>query len=123
MIKPMANYPLRIANKWRLRASNQMVLCVLYIVMYMRHTSNLENAIIFAGEHIGNPLALDLRKVLWDVETGKFVTIKESLDNYLEGWRDYSLEFVESFHLIEGSLYEPSNERRISLLEKSLEVI
>lgn len=123
LINPLSKYPLRIASRWRLRVTNQMVLCVLYMVMYMRHTSNLEHAIKFAGEHVGIPLALDLRKILWDVETGKFVTIKESLDNYLLYWRDYSLEFVESMHLIEGSLYEPDETRRINQLEKALEVI
>ncbi len=123
LMNALAKYPLRIAARWRLQASNQMVLCILYMVMYMRHTSNLEHAIKFAGEHIGAPLALDLRKILWDVENGKFVSIKESLDNYLVGWKDYSLEFVESMHLIEGSLYEPSDERRVNQLEKALEVI
>ena len=122
-INPIARIPNYLASSWRLKASNQMVLCILYIVMYMRHTSNLENAIRFASEHIGKPLSLDLRKIFWDVETRRFSSIKESLDHYLEGWRDYSLEFVESFHLIEGSLQEPSEDRRISLLEKALEVI
>jgi len=122
-IKPLMNIPNYLAASWRLKASNQMVLCILYIVMYMRHTSNLENAIKFASEHVGPPLSLDLRKIFWDVETRRFSSMKESLDYYLEQWRDYSLEFVESFHLIEGSLLESSEDRRISLLEKSLEVI
>ncbi len=121
--KPLSKFPLQIAAKWRLRAGNQMVLCVLYTVMYMRHTSNLEHAIKFAGEHIGNPLALDLKKIYWDVETGKFSTIKESLDHYLEKWRKWNLEFLESIHLIESSLYEPSEERRIERLEKALQVM
>jgi hypothetical protein len=121
--KPLAKFPLQVAARWRLRAGNQMVLCVLYTVMYMRHTSNLEHAIKFAGEHIGNPLALDLRKIYWDVETGKFSTIKESLDHYLERWRKWDLEFLESIHLIESSLYEPSEERRIERLEKALQVM
>ncbi|MBS3108542.1 hypothetical protein J4409_01595 [Candidatus Woesearchaeota archaeon] len=123
IIKPLSKFPVYLANKRRLAASNQMVVCILYIIIYMRHTSNLEHAIKFAGEHIGNPLALDLRKIFWDVETDKFSTIKESIDNYLEGWRDYNLEFVESFHLIEGSLYEGSEEKRIDLLEKALQII
>jgi Flp pilus assembly protein TadB len=122
-IKPLTNIPNYIAAKWRLRASNQMVLCILYIVMYMRHTSNLEHAIKFASDHIGNPLALDLRKVFWDIETGKYPDMKKSLDAYLIKWRSHNLEFVESFHLIQGSLLEPSEDRRITLLEKALEVI
>ena len=123
LIKPLTNIPTSIARKWRLKASNQMVLCILYIVMYMRHTSNLENAIKFAADHIGNPLALDLRKIFWDVETGTFSTIKESLDSYLAGWRNYNLEFVESFNLIQGSLYEQTDDRRIIMLEKALDII
>lgn len=123
IIKPVSKLPNYLANRYRLKASNQMVLCILYVVMYMRHTSNLERAIKFAGEHIGYPLALDLRKVFWDVETDRYSTIKESLDKYLDRWKNYSLEFVEAFHLIESSLYEPNEEKRVILLDKSLEIM
>lgn len=115
--------PIRMSKIWRLKAGSQMVPCILYVVVYMKHTSNLERAIGFASQHLQYPLALDLKKIFWDVETGKFSTIKESLDHYLESWQDESLEFVESFHLIESSLYEPSDTRRIQILEKALQVI
>jgi hypothetical protein len=120
LFKPLANLPNYLASRWRLRVSNQMVVCILYIVVYMRHTSNLEHGIKFAADHIGTPLSLDLRKIFWDIEVGKYSTIKESLDSYLEIWRKYNLEFVDSFHLIESSLYEPSDSRRLDLLDKSL---
>lgn len=117
------NYPQRLANKWRLKAASQMVPAILYVVVYMRHTPNLEKAIAFASEHLQWPLALDFKKVFYDVEIGKFSTIKESLDNYLERWRLYSTEFIEAFHLIESSLFEPDEARRIATLEKSLQVV
>jgi len=116
-------YPQRLANKWRLKASSQMVPAILYVVVYMRHTPNLEKAIAFAAEHLQYPLALDFKKVFYDVEVGKFSTIKESLDGYLEVWRDYAPEFVESFHLIEASLFESDSNRRIATLEKALQVV
>ncbi len=112
-----------LANSWRLKASNQMVQCIFYVVTFMRHTSNLEGAIAFAAEHIAPPLSLDLKKVLWDVETGKYESIKESLDNYLETWRKWNIEFIESFHLVESSLYEPSEDRRLGLVDRSLDVM
>src|SRR3989338_3375539 len=58
LIKPLTLYPKKLANQWRLKSSNQMVMCILYIVMYMKHTSNLEHAIRFASEHVGDPLSL-----------------------------------------------------------------
>jgi len=115
--------PKRLAQKWRLKAASQMVPAVLYIVVYMRHTSNLERAIRFAAENLQPPLSLDLKKIFWDVETGRYATIKDALDAYLEKWRKYNPEFVESVHLIESSLYEPDNKRRITILEKALQVI
>ena len=115
--------PARLEQKWRLKASSQMVPCILYMVVYMRHTSNIERAIRFASQHLQPPLSLDLKKIFWNVETAKFATIKDALDHYLETWREYSIEFVESIHLIESSLYEPLESRRISILEKALDVV
>ncbi|MDD5086199.1 MAG: hypothetical protein PHV16_00435, partial [Candidatus Nanoarchaeia archaeon] len=112
-----------LANSWRLKASNQMVQCIFYIVTYMRHTSNLEGAIAFAAEHIAPPLSLDLKKILWDVESEKYESVKEALDNYLETWRKWNIEFIESFHLVESSLYEPSEDRRLALVDRALDVM
>ena len=123
MIRPCGTIPMFIANNWRLKASNQMVLCVFYTVTYMRHTSNLENAIEFASQHLAPPLSLDLKKVLWDVETEKYSSVKESLDMYLETWKKWTIEFIESSHLIESSLYEGEESRRLNALDKSLDVI
>jgi len=122
IIKPLSNLIFFFEQRKRLETSNQMVICILYIVMYMRHTSNLEHALSFAAEHIGGTLAKDLKKVFWNIETGKYSTIKESLDNYLIYWRTYNPDFVNSLNLIEASLYEPS-EQRIEILDKSLKVM
>ncbi len=119
----LGKIPQYMANIWRMKSSNQMVLCVFYIVTYMRHTSNLERAIQFASEHLAPPLSLDLKKILWDVETEKYENIKESLEAYLQQWRKTNKEFTESIHLIESSLYEGTEERRLALLDKSLDVI
>ena len=89
----------------------------------MRHTSNIENAIGFAADHLAPPLSLDLKKVLWDVETEKYESVKESLDLFLQTWKKWNFEFIESFHLIESSLYEASEDRRLNSLDKSLDVI
>ncbi|MBR9699688.1 hypothetical protein GOV09_04485 [Candidatus Woesearchaeota archaeon] len=123
MIKPLSNLPIYIASYWRLKASNQMVLCIFYVVTYMRHTSNIEKAIQFASEHLSPPLSLDMRKIVWDVETEKYDTLKQSLDIYLNSWRKYNVEFVEAFHLVESSLLEGDETRRLGALDRALDVI
>ena len=123
MIIPLQRLPYYLANNWRMKASNQMVLCTFYIVTYMRHTSNLELAVDFAGDHLAPPLSIDMKKVIWDIETEKYESIKESLDAYLDTWKEWNPEFIESMHLIEGSLLESSEVRRVELLDKSLSVM
>jgi hypothetical protein len=120
---PLTKLPFIISNIWRMKASNQMVLSIFYVVTYMRHTPNLELAINFAAEHLSPPLSLDFKKVLWDVETGKFDNISQSLDYYLDTWREWNPEFIESMHLIQSTLYESSDSRRLDALDKSLSVI
>ena len=123
LIIPLGKLPEYFARSWRMKASNQMVLAVFYVVTYMRHTSNLENAIDFAAEHLPPPLSLDLKKIIWNVETQKFSNVKESLDAYLDTWKKDSMEFVEGMHLIESSLYENSESRRLNSLEKALNLV
>lgn len=117
------SFPFIQAKKWELKASSQLVQALLFIVIYMKHTPNLERAIRFASEHLQPPLSLDFKKIFWDVEVGKHSSIRESIDTYLETWRESSLEFVEAMHLIESSLYEPREHKRISILEKSLKTM
>ncbi|MFH1668325.1 MAG: hypothetical protein ABIA62_00185 [Candidatus Woesearchaeota archaeon] len=123
MIIPFGKIPHFLADSWRMKASNQMVLSIFYIVTYMRHTSNLELAIDFAAEHLSPPLSLDFKRIVWNVETELYPSIKESLDAYLDSWRKWNMEFIEAMHLIEGSLLEGDENARVSMLDKSLDVI
>ena len=123
LIIPLGKMPHFLATSWRMKATNQMVLAIFYISTYMRQSSNLELAIDFAAEYLSPPLSLDLKKVIWDVETHKYNSIKDSIEIYLDQWKNYNREFIESMHLIESSLYETSESRRLDALDKSLEVI
>jgi hypothetical protein len=123
MIIPLQKIPSFLAVSWRMKASNQMVLCIFYLVTYMRHTSNFELAVDFAAEHLSAPLSLDMKKIIWNLETEKYESMQEAMEVYLEKWRHYNDEFIEAIHLIESSLVETSEERRIEALEKSLSVM
>jgi Flp pilus assembly protein TadB len=115
--------PSFMANSWKMKASNQMVQSIFYMVTYMRHTSNLERAIQFSANHLSAPLSIDFKKIMWDVQTGKHSNVRDSANTYLELWQDSNKDFVEAFHLLESSLFESTEDRRVSLLDKALDVI
>jgi hypothetical protein len=123
MLNPLMTIPTMLANSWRLKASNQMVMSIFYVVSYLRHTSNLELAIKFTSDHIAPPLSLDFKKIMWNVETGQFDSVKTSMDDYLLNWKEYTPEFVETMHLVQSSLYETTEKKRLETLEKALALI
>jgi hypothetical protein len=115
--------PIIIAKRFRAKASDQVIMAIFYIVAYMRFNSNFELAVSFAAHYLSPPLSLDFKRILWDLNNSKYPNLKAAFDDYLEGWRDENLEFLEAIYLIESSLYESEDIRRISLLDKSLDII
>src|SRR3990172_6805751 len=115
--------PKRMFLSWRAKASDQIVLAVLYMIIYMEHTPNLELSTWFAAKHLPPPLSLDFIKVLWDVETKKYTNITAALEDYIETWRGWDDAFIESIHVMETSLTSESKAERIKVLEKAEDII
>jgi len=119
----MQKIPSMLARRMKTKANDQVIIAIFYMVAFMRFNSNFELAVSFAANYLNSPLSLDFKRILWELDNSKYPTIKAAFDNYLEGWREENLEFLEAVYLIESSLYESEEFRRISLLDKSLDTI
>ncbi len=115
--------PKRMFMIWRSKASDQIVLAVLYMIIYMEHTPNLELSTWFAAKHLPPPLSLDFIKVLWDVETKKYSNITTALEDYIETWRGWDDAFIDSIHVLETALFAETKSERLKTLEKAEEII
>ena len=116
-------YPKTTFIKWRAQASDQLVLAAMYLVIQMERISNLELAIEFVARHTSPPISMDFMKVLWDVEAKKYTTVSESLEKYIETWRGWNDDFIESVHLIQFSLHQKSDKERRDTLNRSTKVV
>ena len=103
------------------KMSADTVLAVLYMVIYMRTSPNLEGAIRFASENLKGPLSWDLKKLLWDMEVGTHRSADEAIAYYVEKWKDKNREFSESLHLLRSTGVEPS--RREEIFNETVKVI
>lgn len=117
------SYPKRNLETRRAKASGELILAILYIVIYMRNVSNIEGAIKFASDNLEGPLALEFKKLLWDTQAKKYSTVGEGIANYVKEWREYNPVFVDSLYLIEASLFQRTEQDRIKVLDKALEVM
>ncbi len=115
--------PIFAAKNKVINSSGEMILSILYMVLYMRSSPNLEGAIRFAALNLDGPISKDLKKVLWDVEIGNYNRIENSLENYTKNWKDYNEDYLESLQLIKAAVNERDPNRREKLLETSIERI
>ncbi|MFB6241972.1 MAG: hypothetical protein ABEJ36_04170 [Candidatus Nanosalina sp.] len=115
--------PIFEAQNKVIAASGEMILAILYMVVYMRSSPNLEGAVRFAALNLDGPVSRDLKGVLWDLEIGKYNRIDESLENYTENWKDFNEDFLESLNLIQAAMNESNDERRDTMLQDAIDNI
>jgi len=113
--------PFTIATAFRISASSEMVLGIVYMSIAMKVVPNIEYAVKFAATNLTGPLARDLKKLLWDVYTGKFVSINDALDPFMEKWKRENEEFVKAIFLIKSSFFE-TTEKRNKVLNEAINV-
>jgi len=64
-------YPSLNVKYYRIRASSDLVLSILYMIISLRITPSLENALLFAAFNISGPVGRSLKKIAWDLEIGR----------------------------------------------------
>lgn len=116
------NYPESHARSVQVKMSSDIVLAVLYMVIYMRNNPSMEGAVKFAADNLSGPLSWDLKKLMWDVEVGVHESVDAALLSYLAKWKDKNREFAEALHLLRNSTSEV-DVRRDAMYDEAISVI
>src|SRR3989338_6352651 len=114
----MYNYPKSLRRKYEAEAGSELVTLVLHIAMYMRNVPNMEGAVRFASENLGGIMGYEMKKLLWDVELGNYLSMQEAMTDYTEKWKK-NREFVEAIELLITSLKQVGD-KRIQLLDEAV---
>ncbi len=115
-------YPKSHMKTLRIQASSQVVLAILYMVVSMRISPNVERALRFTSSNISGMLAWDMRRLLWDIEMGKYYSANEALANYIVKWKPENEEFSEALRMIVDSQSQ-IQEKAEKTLDEALRVV
>lgn len=119
----IVKYPSLKAQQKVVKSSEGLVLSVLYMVVYMRHSPNLEGAVTFAARHLDGPVARDLNKIMWQIDMRVYETVEEALSDYIHRWKPYNRGYVESITLLQSAMRAPNAERRKEMLNESVDTL
>lgn len=116
------NYPFFRVRIIRAKASTEIVLAVLYMAVSLREIPNLENAVVFAASNLTGPLARDLKRMIWKIETQQFTSIEPAIDEFTDKWGKENEEFVNAIKLLKASVQQPPD-RSLKMIDESIEVV
>jgi len=114
-------YPSHLRKRYEMAVGSDMVSAILYIVIYMRNIPSLEGAAEFAARNMTGPMAAELRKLMWDVRVGNYLSMEDALLSYAGRWKN-NREFAQSIELIVSSLKQ-TQPRSTTLLDEAIRVI
>jgi hypothetical protein len=107
------DYPMHYAAWFRINASSEMTLCILFMATSMKISPTLEKAIDYAAKNLRGTLAYDLKLLMWEIYSRKYTT-EEAMENFIEKWKKDNQEFTEALYLIKNaSLYGPGEMEKI----------
>jgi len=114
-------YPSILTKYYRIKASSELVLCILYMNVSLRLIPNLESAISFAADNLKGPVGKDLRKLVWNMSTGR-LSANNLLDILAKKWREENFEFYQAIEMIKTSQLE-MGEKRDRMLDEAIKLL
>ncbi len=116
-------YPRITASTRRIKAIGRAPEIIAYLIIPLKQNPNLEDAVKFAAENSGGELALDLKKALWGVWSGKNNNIGESLPLLGYRWSKNIKGFQDALYAIRTSQIEKTESRRLNTLDRALDSV
>jgi len=89
---------------YRSKFSSEMVLSIIYMTISLQTNKNLERAVSFAANNLSGLLGLDFKRALWNIQSGKSISISDELSKIAEKWRKESQEFVDAISILKDSI-------------------
>jgi hypothetical protein len=118
----VVSYPKTYARYMKIHSLGDIPEILSYLVMYLKLVPNLENSVKFAATESNTSLAMDLRKMLWDMEIRVYHGIDDALTSFATQWGRWSEYFKRSLHLIRSSIQEHDEASRTVTLNRALDV-
>ena len=106
----------------RIRATADLLMSILYIVISLRITPNFENALMFAALNTKGVVGHDLKKIMWDLSLRKYESADQALEAFADKWKEENEEFSEAIDILRTSTFKGESERS-QLYEEAISII
>ncbi|MEM4728680.1 MAG: hypothetical protein QXH42_02820 [Thermoplasmata archaeon] len=119
----LGSFPKSRASRVRVLSLGRAPEAVNYMAMAMRVSPTLDRAVAFAAENVDEPMATELRRVLWSVQLREHDSVEESFLSFAQEWGEWSDDFRRSLFAIRAGEMERSHEGLQRALDRAVETV
>ena len=117
------SYPFIRARRMRALTVGRMPEAIHHLSLSMRLTPSLDLAVKYASSSLSEPLASNLRKVLWDVYMREHSSVEEAFIAFAYDWSDWDEDFKRSLYMVRSAALEKTQEGINRVLDKANRII
>ncbi len=119
----IVNYPLMRARGLRIKMLGFMPEAISYMVMSLYLNPSLEHAVAFAGENTDEPLATDLKKILWSTYLREYDTVEDAFVAFAYDWGEWNDSFKRALYTLRTSTMRADERERRTTLDKASDIM
>ncbi len=119
----LVNYPKHYANRLKVKTIGKMPEVINYLGIGMRLTPCIDKAVEIASENTDEPMATELKKILWHIHLRKHPTAEDALIAFAQDWSDWNEDFKRALYVIRAAGLEKTDEGLERCIDKSLDII
>lgn len=116
-------YPFIRAKRTRALTVGRMPEAIHYLSLSMRLSPSLDRAVKYASSSLSEPLASDLRKVLWDVYMREYSSVEEAFIAFAYGWSEWDEDFKRALYMVSSASLERDQDGINRVLDKANQII
>lgn len=115
-------YPWLKRRSIRMGILGQSPLAILYLVISLKVSPSLENAVAFAARSVPDPIGKEFKRLIWEVQLRHELDMQSALVKYSLRVKPWAPGYSEAIYLVANSVNEPTDDLRIRSLEKAMSI-
>ncbi|MEE9594497.1 MAG: hypothetical protein V3V92_03770 [Candidatus Hydrothermarchaeales archaeon] len=119
----LRDYPKNYASVYKIRVAGAMPEMISNMALTLKVKPNLESALEYAAGRTRGPVGEEMRKLVWGIYMREHVSADKALEKFADEWKDWNKDFSASMHYLRGSMLEKSEIKRISMIDKGMDVV
>ncbi len=119
----VSRYPYRKAHRLQVKTLGRLPEVINYMSMSMALNPSLNTAVEFASDNVDEPLATQLKKILWNVYIREFDSIERSFLDFASFCGRFNEEFKRALYSVRNSAIEKTKEGIERALDTANDII